>query len=885
MRDASRPSHKAAAYQTTLFDMKGMENSRVRPVAKFFFESDRKFFVKGVTYGPFKPDAEGNYLGRPEQVDVDLALMRQVGLNVVRIYHVPTRWFLDHCAAAGMRVLVTLPWAKHIEFLRERSTRKQIAEAVRVAVGAHAGHPAIFGYLVGNEISSTIVRWLGARRVTEFVEELIRIGRLIDPEALFSYATYPPTEYLLPQNVDFCCFNVYLHNQRDFERYLLRLQNLTGERPLILGEFGMDTVRHSQDEQAEMLSWHVDSVLKCGLAGTVFFTWTDEWFTGGQEITDWAFGIVTREREPKKAFYALRGKLGANNSQLPHRQLPRAPFVSVIVCSYNGGRTLAACLDSLRKLNYPDYEVILVDDGSTDDTAHIAAQFPWVRYIHQSNHGLSHARNTGAAAAKGDVFAYTDSDCMADTDWLYYLISTLVSGDYAGVGGPNVTPPAQNWIQACVAAAPGGPSHVLLTDTIAEHIPGCNMAFYRWAFEGVGGFDPEYHKAGDDVDFCWRIQQTGWVIAFSPTAIVWHYRRFTLRAFLKQQDGYGEAESLLRFKHLVFFGPTGTAKWRGQIYGTPRFSWFLNRPAIYHGIFGEGFFQSIYPTPQSEVAAYLGSIEWFTLTIFLFGLGIFLPALRIVPYLMLGGTLCVALSYMVRASIEPKFDTIHARLLVMLLALVQPLVRGWSRYFTWLHFKRTPGSVIRAHERLPNGARFAWIISRQIFWSEEGRDRHYLLGAIFQLLDEEGWRYSTDTGWNDWDIQIYGNFWWSVTLQTVTEYHGTGKCLTRVRLRDRLVTTTVIFNLVALSLLVYRQINISHADLWFMISYSLFLIFLGTRARLLKSRVAELVRLAAQRVGLQWVSPRGKIANAEAAPQVQAMSNATAGASSSGKSA
>src|SRR5437762_3623711 len=188
-------------------------------------------------------------------------------------------------------------------------------------------------------------------------------------------------------------------------------------------------------------------------------------------------------------------------------------------------------------------------------------------------------------------------------------------------------------------------SHVLLTDTIAEHIPGCNMAWYRWAFESVGGFDPEYHKAGDDVDFCWRVQQAGHAIAFSPTAIVWHHRRFTLRAFRKQQEGYGEAESLLRFKHLIFFGPTGTAKWRGQIYGTPRFSWFINRPIIYHGIFGEGFFQSIYPTPQSEVAGYLSSIEWFTLTIFLFGVGVFIPPLRIVPYLMLGGTLCVVPLY------------------------------------------------------------------------------------------------------------------------------------------------------------------------------------------------------------------------------------------------
>src|SRR5437867_6125183 len=157
-------------------------NSRIRPAAKFFFEQDRKFFVKGVTYGPFKPDADGNYLGRPEQVEIDLALMRQVGLNLVRIYHAPPRWFLDRCAAAGMRVLVTLPWQKHVEFLRERSTRKQIAEAVRAAVKTNVGHPAIFGYLVGNEISSTIARWLGARRVIEFVEELRSEERRVGKE-------------------------------------------------------------------------------------------------------------------------------------------------------------------------------------------------------------------------------------------------------------------------------------------------------------------------------------------------------------------------------------------------------------------------------------------------------------------------------------------------------------------------------------------------------------------------------------------------------------------------------------------------------------------------------------------------------------------------------
>src|SRR6266513_3766721 len=136
----SLSSRKYCGPAAAPLDMTQTATSRIRPRAKFFFEGEKKFFVKGVTYGPFKPDADGNYLGRPEQVDVDLAIMRQIGLNIVRIYHAPPRWFLDKCTAAGMRVLVTLPWAKHIEFLRGRSTRKEIAEAIRVAVAAHVGH-------------------------------------------------------------------------------------------------------------------------------------------------------------------------------------------------------------------------------------------------------------------------------------------------------------------------------------------------------------------------------------------------------------------------------------------------------------------------------------------------------------------------------------------------------------------------------------------------------------------------------------------------------------------------------------------------------------------------------------------------------------------------
>ena len=145
-------------------------------------------------------------------------------------------------------MLISIPWAEHIEFLNHRRMRRQIVETIRAGVAQNRGHEAIFGYLVGNEIPSSMVRWLGARRVIEFVEELIDVAREADPRPLYSYASYPPTEYLLPQNVDFCSFNVYLERQRDFEKYLARLQNLAEDKPLIFGEFGLDTIRKARGD-------------------------------------------------------------------------------------------------------------------------------------------------------------------------------------------------------------------------------------------------------------------------------------------------------------------------------------------------------------------------------------------------------------------------------------------------------------------------------------------------------------------------------------------------------------------------------------------------------------------------------------------------------------
>jgi hypothetical protein len=173
---------------------------------------------------------------------------------MIRIYHPPGRWFLDLAAEHGLRVMVTVPWQRRVLFLDDGAVRREIRASVRRAAKGGAGHPALLGYYVDNEIPPDLVRWYGPQRVEGFLDSLVRLVKDEDSEALAAYANFPPTEYLIPKETDFLSYNVYLHRGPDLRAYLSRLQNLAEDRPLVLGEFGMDTIRHSEEEQSALLN-------------------------------------------------------------------------------------------------------------------------------------------------------------------------------------------------------------------------------------------------------------------------------------------------------------------------------------------------------------------------------------------------------------------------------------------------------------------------------------------------------------------------------------------------------------------------------------------------------------------------------------------------------
>jgi O-antigen biosynthesis protein len=747
---------------------------RARIDGKFLALGDERLWIRGVTYGTFA-EAGGHRFGSPAQVERDFGAMAAHGINAVRTYTAPPRDLLDIAQRHGLHVMVGLSWEQHIAFLDDRAGAASIVDRVRAQAATCAGHPAVLSFAVGNEIPTPIVRWHGRRRVERFIERLCKAVRAEDADALLTYVNYPSTEYLRLPFVDFLSFNVYLDDRREVSKYLARLQNLAGEKPLLIAEIGADSIRQGVQGQAEAVGSQVEAAFSAGCAGTFVFAWTDEWHRGEDEVLDWDFGVTDRARRPKPALSRLR-------EQYRQVDAPRSegPHVSVVVCSQNGAATLGACLAGIAALRYPSFETIVVDDGSTDATAAIASGFD-VQVISTENQGLSAARNVGLLAARGEIVAYLDDDACPDQDWLHFLVEAFNSTDHAAVGGPNLPPGDDGAIAICVANAPGGPIHVLISDTEAEHIPGCNMAYRREALLAIDGFDPQFRAAGDDVDVCWRLHERGETLGFHAAAVVWHRRRKSVRAFWRQQRGYGHAEALLERKWPERYNRRGHLTWAGRLYD--RASARAFRPTrIYHGTWGTGAFQPEEELRHGPLMDLVGAPEWYLVLGTLAALsllsllwGIFVWVL---PLLVLGASasLVEAVHGGRRADLGRHGRTAARRLVLRtittFLHLLQPAARLTGRLSQGLspwRQRRTagvalprPSTVAQWHE--------SWLAPRE------------RVARIEDAARQTGARVVRGGPYARWDLEISGGAAGSTRLLTSVEDHGRGRQLVRSRL-------------------------------------------------------------------------------------------------------
>jgi GT2 family glycosyltransferase len=766
----------------------GMQRPKVQ--GKFLMVGAEKFFVKGVTYGSFPPNSTGDQFPEADDVVRDFTLLRRGGgINTILTYTVPPITLLDQAEEFGLRVIVVVPWMEYVCFLEDKAVRKQIIREVKSGIASCRRHPAVLMYCIAKEIPPDIVRWYGPKKVQVFLKDLYHVGKDVDAESLITYTNFPTTEYLELPFVDVSTFNVYLHNRSEFSAYLDRLQHLSGEIPLILTELGLCSQRHGREAQAVFLDWQIEETFDHGLAGAVVFGWTDPFYQDNTLIDSWAFGLVDADRRPKPSYEAVQRRFSMS---VPFSCDRRWPKISVVVAACNAARTLEDCLSSLKNLHYPDFEVIVVNDGSRDATEEIARQFPF-RCISTPNQGISAARNVGMQAATGEIVAYLDSDARADVDWLRYLAVTFMKFDVAGVGGPNIVPPQDNWIAKCVYRSPGGPTQVMLNDQYAEHIPGCNMSFRKAALERIGGFDPIFKMAADDVDICWRLINAGYQIGFSPSAVVWHHRRPSVMAYWRQQVGYGISESILERKTPDKFNPWGHASWAGRIYAPYPFFRIKNRPVIYQGIWGSAPFQSMYdPGNSSLLAIFPRAMESHAMLVLLAFLSIFFHwALAIFAI-----GFAYIISYCVSCGLAARIETLVAsegpptllrrmrwRALIAYLHFLEPIARDWGRLKGGLTCCRPVLSDRSAGTCTSRSWQEFQPFKRVVRWTIPGTialEKNALLNRLLRTLTRPGCAVGTNDVFDDWDLELRRGALGIARVRTVIEHHGGPKRLARL---------------------------------------------------------------------------------------------------------
>jgi glycosyltransferase involved in cell wall biosynthesis len=712
---------------------------------KFFFKAMRLSAIDG-------PMDFGRMLALRKRLDE----LKQAHTTGVVLTYAQAEPALGLAAQAGLYGLVELE--VHPEELLSsagfRSATRRLASAALVL----REHPSLIGYLIDCPIDPDTLRERGFKRIRRRLSTLVDTLRRRDRRKLVALKHRPATCGLALLEEDFIYASLPALDPGELREYVIRLHNVAEARPLII-EFveGLP----GQDEL-------VACAVGLGTAGVVAPAMRPAASIGG-------LGIRVLSAGEFLPFVMLNGSCPPMPSELP--------MVSVVICAYNAERTMRACLQSLRKLDYPNYEVVVVDDGSRDRTAEIAAEFPEFRLIRQANKGLSIARNVGMHAALGELVAYTDSDCVVDPHWLAFLVRTMIEKRFDGCGGPNYAPHEDGWVEGCVAASPGAPCHVLTANDRAEHLAGCNMIFRKVALLEIGAFDPQFTSAGDDVDICWRLLDAGFSLGFCPAAFVWHFRRNTVKAYYGQQRGYGRAEAALYLKYPERFNALGQVKWCGTIPGLARtvpggsatqVAWSRDHVQL----------QQVRESQLSVFKVLPSTLEWNLASIVALVVSVSAGFTPLPALAMLLTSPLWALHYAFKAPLERCHEGMQSRLFVALLAYTGPMARTMARY------RRRFGVGQRRLFDVPPRQRpqVEWIrrTMRLSYWNETWTTRDSLIERLAHFHARLGMPVLGHSGWSDFDLAVRTEPLTRIEFKTADEEHGGMRLKTHVAARIRL---------------------------------------------------------------------------------------------------
>ncbi|MGH7914511.1 MAG: glycosyltransferase family 2 protein [Candidatus Binataceae bacterium] len=725
---------------------------------KFFSRAGQKFFLKAMRLADVPPGLD---LSQRLVLRRRLQGLHEGHTTALVLSKEQAGSILDLAMYTGLHALIEL--AVKPDDLIEPARAREIAARIIHAVNIWRNHPSLIGYLIDCPIAPEQLRMLGVARLQRALDRVIREIHLRDGRALVALKHRPSTVALASGAEDFLYAEVGGFTPAELAPFVTALHNLAMARPVVI-EFPRAVAGQERDELVAM-------AFGVGAAGVVAPP------VSRPVVADW-LGMRPMRADEATPFVSLNGTC-------PPRP-PRTPMVSVVICAYNAERTMLPCLESLRRLTYQNYEVVIVDDGSRDRTAEIAMEFPEFRLIRQPNKGLSVARNVGLYAARGEIIAYTDSDCVVDPDWLTLMMRAIVEGGLDGCGGPNYAPHEEGWVEGCVAAAPGAPCHVLIADDRAEHLAGCNMVFAKAALVAIGGFDAQFTSAGDDVDICWRILDAGLVLGYCPPAFVWHFRRNTVKAYYSQQRGYGRAEAALYLKYPGRFNALGQIKWRGTIPGLA-----ATVPGALRRRIGWTRADGAAQTVRDEVPGILSflpqTLEW-NLVFMAAAAFTWFAGFTVLPALaMLSLGLAWALHYAWQAPLEKCHASPGSRLFVAFLAWSGPMVRTWSRWKARMRMASL-GAEFQARQR----PALRWL-GRSLhlsYWNEAWTTRESLLERLARRFSRAGFAVTPDPGWNDFDLEVRPDPWTRLRFKTADEEHEGARLKNHVAVRVRLSRLT-----------------------------------------------------------------------------------------------
>jgi hypothetical protein len=308
------------------------------------------------------------------------------------------------------------------------------------------------------------------------------------------------------------------------------------------------------------------------------------------------------------------------------------------------------------------------------------------------------------------------------------------------------------------------------------------MFFRKAALAQIGGFDPQFTAAGDDVDVCWRMIDAGFSLGYCPAAFVWHFRRNTVKAYYGQQRGYGKAEAMLYLKYPDRFNSLGQVKWRGTI------------PSIARTFLGSGPMRARWARRSGEMQQLeAGSLnlacvlpltaEWNLAALTLLSVAMMIGITPIPALVMIAAGPLWALYYAWRTKIEKCHDRVLSRLLVAFLAWTGPMERTYAR---WRY--RASAKNIALDQAPRQRASVQWLrrTVRLAYWNENYTIREALLEKAGRLFAQMGHPPVAGQGWQDIDLAVTPDRWVRIELKTADEQHPGAKVKTMVATRIRL---------------------------------------------------------------------------------------------------